>query len=167
MTKDRVRLLKSHYGVRWTAFRHNRKNPNKILPIEEKVVTNNVLPGRVLAHNCLGEMYQDLFDVVTVPEACSTVILINPLEFKYQTPQQIVDQLSCYRAYLLPNGRIIANVDTKFLIYHRLCLSRQTLCNKFKQMIAAQGFDTKFWLIEPERVSHGYGDLFLIMDSHG
>lgn len=164
MTKDELRLLKSHYGVRWAAFHYNRKHTDKIMPLEEKIVTNSFLPGKVLAHNCLGQLYQSMFDVVTDPEPCSTIALINPLEFKYKAPRQIVEQILAYRPYLLPKGRIIVNVNLQFLVYHRLCISQQSVSNIFKDLLSAAGFDVVVRLLPVDRVSYGYGQLFLILN---
>lgn len=166
MNKNKLRFFKAHFGVRWTAFRHNRKHPDKVMPLEEKIITQNFLPGTVLAHNCLGELYQVMFDVTTDLKPCSTIALVNPPEFKYQTIDQIVQQILSYRSYLLSPGRIIVNVNLMHLIYDRLCVSQPSVAKIFESMLSSAGLIVTSILLPNRRVSLGYGQLFLICDQY-
>lgn len=166
MNKFQIRKLKSHYGVRWTAFKYNRKHQQKILPSEEKFVLDNVLPGKVVAYDCLGELYQNILDVSVDLQLCNTIVLINPIRFKYKNTQQLCKEIVSFGKYLLPGGRIIANIDLKSLIYPRLYISIPTLCDQIKEICRSAGFDSNYSLIPLDKSNHGYGQIYLILDKH-
>ena len=139
MTKTQIRILKSHYGPRWHLYRHNLKNKNKKLLLGEKFIINNVLPGPVFAHQCLGEIYQGILDVHTnYHTPVSTILLINNVEFKYKTVYELVSMIADYKKYLIPNGRIIVTLNIVFLKYDRLNISVISLCNQLIESFIKQ-----------------------------
>jgi hypothetical protein len=127
MLKEQIRTLKSHYLARWAVMRHNQKNKNKVLLLEDQFVIKNLLSGTTLCYNCLGEAYQGIIDLGS-NKKYNNLVLINNLEFKYKT----VDQINLWLQeladdWLLPGGRIIFSVEHKFLIYNRIEISVDTL----------------------------------------
>lgn len=157
-------MLKAHYGIRWTAFKHNRKNQNKILPLEEKFVINNVLPGKVVALNCLGEMYRGILDVDVDLQPCNTMIMINPLNFKYKTVEQLCNEVIQFKHYLSIGGRIILNIDLTSLIYPRLHISISTLCQQIEHTFHQADFSVKRHLIPLNKTNYGYGQLYMTLE---
>jgi hypothetical protein len=167
MTKTQIRLLKSHYGPRWHLYRHNSKHANKKLLLEEKFIINNALPGPVFAHQCLGEIYQGILDVHTHGHTpVSTVLLINNIEFKYKTIDELVPMVADYKKYLVLNGRIIVTLDLTYLKYDRLNTSidslRDCTINSFKkqQLVCGQHY------VNIKNSTQGLGHIFLSLDHH-
>jgi hypothetical protein len=166
MTKTQIRILKSHYGSRWHLYRHNRKNKEKKLLLGEKFIINNVLPGPVLAHQCLGEIYQGILDVHT--DFCapvSTVLLINNVEFKYKTVDELVSLIADYKKYLKSEGRIIVTLDITCLRYDRLNISLTSLCNQLIESFIRQKFSCNKHLVDTKNVN-GLGHLLLSLTHH-
>lgn len=167
MTKTQIRILKLHYGPRWHLYRHNSKNANKKLLLEEKFIINNTLPGPVFAYQCLGEIYQGILDVHTHYQApVSTVLLINNIEFKYKTIDELVPMIADYKKYLRPNGRIIVALDIRYLKYDRLNMSVDSLCDcaidSFEelQLVCHQHY------VNIKNSTYGMGHIFLSLDHY-
>ena len=166
MTKDHVRKLKTHFKQRWEIYRHNVKHPdNKKLFLEEKFILRNVLPGPILAYNCLGEMYQGIIPVVTETSTpVSTVLMINPMEFRYATQKEIIDHISKACTNLTSPGRLIININLFIIMYDRLNISLDTYCNTLKEEITKLGFKLVNELQTMNYITIGYGHWFLSFD---
>ena len=143
-------------------MRHNQKNDSKILLLEDQFVLKNLTPGATLCYNCLGEIYQNMIDSTT-DKKYNNLVLINNLEFKYKTVDQVNDWI-CNLAEntLLPGGRIIMSIDHRFLIYNRVGISVDTLTSTW--------FDN-FKKFKPIKVLNllnksnpGYGDYFFCVE---
>jgi len=143
-------------------MRHNQKNHNKILLLEDQFILKNLSPGTTICHNCLGEMYLDIVDL-TSSRKYNNLVLINNLEFKYKTVDQINSWvLNLAEQVLLPGGRIIMSVSHQFLIYNRVGISVDTLTktwfNKFKN------FKSIKFLNLLTKSNPGYGDYFFCVE---
>jgi hypothetical protein len=143
-------------------MRHNQKNHDKILLLEDQFILKNLTPGTTICHNCLGEMYLGIVD-----QTCSikynNLVLINNIEFKYKTVDQINSWvLELAEQVLLPGGRIIMSINHRFLIYNRVGISVDTLANTW--------FDNfnKFKLLKflnlLTKSNPGYGDYFFCVE---
>jgi len=166
MNKTEIRKLKSHYGARWTEFRHNRKHHDKILCIENKFILKQIDNEPVLALNCLGEIFHDIMDVHVVPRDCKyhTLLLINNLEFKYKTVDQLVQLIVDYaNQYLLPGGRVIININLMFLKFDRINCSLNGTLAQITQKLNNCCFQVKKQLLT-ETINHGFGNIFLSLD---
>lgn len=130
MDKLLVRTLKNHYLARWAVLRHNQKNHAKILLVEDQFVLKNIVPGSTFCYNCLGEMYETIIPNLTTKcyGTCDNLILINNVEFKYKTVDEINNWLTLLaKQYLTPGGRILLSLEHRFLIYNRVENSVETL----------------------------------------
>tara|TARA_R110000868_G_scaffold408966_1_gene693531 strand:- start:827 stop:1333 length:507 start_codon:yes stop_codon:yes gene_type:complete len=167
MTKAQVRILKSHYGPRWHLYRYNSKNTNKKLLLEEKFIINNTLPGPVFAHKCLGEIYQGILDVHTQYYApVPTVLLINNVEFKYKTIDELITMIADYKKYLVPNGRIIVTFSLSCIKYDRLNISVDSLCDWAINLFKKQQLACHKHYVNIKNSTHGIGQIFLSLDYH-
>jgi hypothetical protein len=143
-------------------MRHNQKNYNKILLLEDQFILKNLIPGATIFHNCLGEMYRDIVDL-TASGRYNNLVLINNLEFKYKTVDQINNWvLELAEQVLLPGGRIIMSVNHQFLIYNRVGVSvdalTKTWFDKFNKIKLIK------FLNLLNKSNPGYGDYFFCVE---
>jgi hypothetical protein len=161
MHKQQVRKLKSHYLARWGVLRHNQKNSQKILLVNDLFVLKNLIPGRTLCYECLGEMYQNVIPDLSTSGSgqYNNLVLINNIEFKYKTLDQITAYLeNLARDVLLPGGRLILSFEHRFLVYDRVGISVDTL---FRQWIAnLENFNLVKMVSLFGKSQPGYGDYF-------
>jgi GMP synthase PP-ATPase subunit len=163
MTKHNIRTLKSHYGVRWAELRHFQKTKEHVLCLENKFIINEALPGPVLGIDCLGEVYQGILDIDTVASRkYNTLLLINNVEFKYSTVDELASVIKKYS-----NGipRVIVNFSIAFLIYDRLALSPKTVLNQIEQQLQDE-YQVKNRLLFNRINNYGFGNAFLSLDCH-
>jgi hypothetical protein len=107
-------------------MRHNQKNSNKILLVADKFVLKNLTPGPTLCFNCLGDMYSEIIENMhVIPEdVYNNLVLINNVEFKYKTVDELCDYITQVAAqYLATTGRIIFSFEHKYLMYDRVDVS--------------------------------------------
>lgn len=167
MNKFLVRQLKNHYQARWAVFRHNQKNVKKILLINDMFVLKNLLPGRTLCYNCLGEMYQDIIPNLstTIDHRFNNLVLVNNIEFKYKTLDQIADFLTTLSVgTLLPGGRVILSFEHRFLIYNRIDISVNSLIQNWASSL--KNFKTVATVSLLGTAQPGYGDHFVCLESN-
>lgn len=165
MTKTQVRLLKSHYLSRWTVMRHNQKNKEKLLALNDQFVLANLMSGDTLCYNCLGEMYQGIIPNLSTlaNKKYNNIVLINNMEFKYKTIDQLVDLINnIARQYLLANGRLIMSLEHRYLIYDRVDVSVDTLLKTLINSLKKFTPVAKLNLLR--RSQPGYGDYFLCLN---
>ena len=162
MTKHQIRYLKSHYLARWAVMRHNQKNTNKIILLEDQFVLKNLMPGTTLFHDCLGEIYKGMVDTQASPRY-NNLVLINNLEFKYKTVEEINHRIQTLAQQLLvPNGRIIFSIEHKFLHYNRITTSvDDLLVNWFANF---KKFKMIKFLNLLGKANPGYGTYFFCVD---
>jgi hypothetical protein len=165
MNKRQIRRLKSHYLARWSVLRHNQKHTQKILLINDLFVLKNLLPGSTLCHECLGEIYRDIIpDLATTASTQYTnLVLVNNIEFKYKTLDQITVYLEgLANTVLLPTGRVILSFEHRFLIYDRINVSINTLLTHWVAKL------DKFKLISTISLlgtsQPGYGNYFFCLE---
>jgi len=168
MRKTQIRVLKSHYLARWAVLRHNQKHSQKLLLIQDQFVLKNLLPGDTLCYNCLGEMYKTIIPNLstTADKKYNNLVLINNIEFKYKTPDQLkvlLEELS--EKLLLPNSRIILSFEHKFLIYDRIGISVNSLINNWLAELKKFKLVSKILLLGKSQP--GYGDYFFCLDYCG
>lgn len=168
MHKSKIRALKSHYLERWAVLRHNQKNQQKILLLQDQFVIKNLLPGNTLCYNCLGEMYQTIIPNLstTADNKYNNLILINNIEFKYKT----LDELTAYieelaTQLLLPTGRVILSFEHRFLIYDRVGISVQSLFDNW--LTSLQKFNLVSKILLLGKPQFGYGDYFFCLEYYG
>ena len=162
MLKNQIRTLKSHYLSRWAVMRHNQKNQDKILLLEDQFVIKNLLPGTTLCYNCLGEAYQGIINLHS-NKKCNNLVLINNLEFKYKTVDQInlwLQELA--NNLLLPGGHIIFSIEHRFLIYNRLEISVATLLSTWFNNVKHVKVLKSVNLLG--KTNPGYGDYFFCIE---
>jgi hypothetical protein len=163
---DRIltRNLKNHYLSRWAVMRHNQKNDNKILLFEDQFVLKNINSGTTACYNCLGEMYQDIIpnlECRLVP--CDNLVLINNLEFKYKTVDEITQLLlGLAQKHLSVGGRIILSIQHRFLIYNRCVVSVDSLLATWFDGI--KEFKVLKALNLLGKTQPGYGDYFFVLE---
>jgi len=167
MTKSQIRFYKSHYLARWQVFRHNQKHKNKILLHLDKFVIKNLKPGTTLAYQCLGEIYQDVIPNLFLEPATncrySNLVLINPAELKYKTPDEIISYLeSLAQDTLEPNGRLIFSFEHRFLIYNRVEVSTTKLLAEFISKFRKYQLRNMLDLLNKSQP--GYGDYFFCFE---
>lgn len=165
MLNHQVRTLKNHYKARWAVLRHNQKHDQKILSINDLFVLKNLLPGDTLCYNCLGSMYKNIIPnlSIDIDNKYSNLVLINNLEFKYKTLDQIAEYLeSLANMVLMSKGRLILSFEHRFLIYNRVDQSINTALTtwlsklkKFKLITMVSKLGT---------ASPGYGDYFFCLE---
>lgn len=167
MNKFIIRHLKNHYQARWAVLRHNQKNSEKILLINDLFVLKNLLPGTTLCYNCLGELYQDIIPdlLTTVDQHCNNLVLINNIKFKYKTLNQISDYVDtlCDQA-LLPKGRVILSFDHRFLIYNRVGQSVDSLISNWTGSL--KKYKTIASMSMLGKAQPGYGDHFVCLEAN-
>jgi hypothetical protein len=124
MNKATVRQLKSHYLDRWAVMKHNARNQDKILLVEDAYVIRNLNPGRTLILNCLGEMFVGLVDQLTVQQPSGlyqNIVMINNIEFKYLNTTELYDKIkSVADQYLDPDGQMFCTCNHRYLKYDRV-----------------------------------------------
>lgn len=166
MGKTHIRTLKSHYLSRWAVLRLNQKQDQKVLLIIDQFVLKNLNKGSTLCVDCLGEMYQGIIEnlsTVVDEKKYNNLVLINNIEFKYKTLDQIssyIDELAS--KVLLPNGRVILSFEHRCLIYNRVDISIDTLLHSWTRNL--QKFKIHRTLISRRRSWPGYGDYFFCME---
>lgn len=134
--------------------------------LEEKFVLNNTLPGPVYAHECLGEIYSGMLDVSTRFESpVNTVLMINNIEFKYKTLDQLVEIISCSAQYLNKKGRVVVTLSLCFLIYDRLNVTADSLVDQLVDQLKSCNFECAKRYINTASTS-GVGQIFLSLDYH-
>lgn len=163
MNKTKVRQYKSHFGARWTEFKHNRKNNAKILLLENKFVLSNLNPGTTVAIDCLGETFKDIINVDTVPvrKSYDNVLLINNFSFKYKTVDELVNMLAYYANF---GNRLIVNFNSGFIIYNRLNQSIASLLAELKTLLQAQGLVVVKKFSTTHIKNFGFGNVFLVLN---
>jgi hypothetical protein len=167
MTKSQIRTLKSHYLSRWAVLRQNQKQDQKVLLLIDQFVLKNLTCGDTLCFDCLGEMYQDIITNLSTEvnknKKYNSLVLINNLEFKYKTLDQIasyIDELAS--KVLLPNGRVILSFEHRFLIYNRIDVSVDTMLGSWMQH--SKKFKLHRMLNLLGNSQPGYGDYFFCLD---
>jgi hypothetical protein len=167
MNKFLIRQLKNHYQARWAVLRHNQKNCEKILLINDLFVLKNLLPGTTLCYDCLGEVYQDIIPdlLTTVDQRCNNLVLINNIKFKYKTLDQISDYVDtlCDQS-LLPKGRVILSFEHRFLIYNRVSQSVDSLIKNWTRSL--KKFKTIAAVSMLGKAQPGYGDYFVCLEAN-
>jgi hypothetical protein len=163
MNKLEIRTYKSHFGTRWTEFKHNRKNKDKILLLENKFVFSNLIAGPVLAIDCLGETYQGIIDVDTKQhrEHYKNLLLINNIEFKYKTLTELADILYGYSKIA---DRLIVNFSSVFVIYNRLNQTPQTLLGSLEELLISKKLVMRYKFFTIQSKNFGFGNVFLALD---
>lgn len=163
LDKQQVRTLKSHYGSRWTALRHNHKNENKLLLLEDRFVISHCLPGPVLAVDCLGEVYQGILDIDTQfsNREYNTVLMLNNLKFKYLTLSKLVDYINSNSGTA---KRLIININLMFLIYDRVGYSINTVINYLTQHLTNFSMVKQLYNLN---FNYGFGQIFIVLDRRG
>ena len=160
-----IRKLKSHFRLRWYLYRHNLRYSNdKLLMLDDKFILKNIIPGPVQAVDCLSDVYKDILPMASTGQPVSNVLIINPLSFLYSSPDDIVNKVVSNTANLVRPGRLIVNLNMLSIIYDRLNVSRETLCQIIITGIQAQGFVLVDRLNRFSDFTHGYGHLFLSFD---
>jgi len=167
MTKSQLRFYKSHYLSRWQVFRHNRKHSNKILLHLDKFVIKNLKPGTTLAYQCLGEVYQGIIPNLSLEPMSncrySNLVLINPVELKYKTDDEIIDYLNTLVQDMLePDGRLIFSFEHRFLIYNRVEISTTKLLGEFIAKFRKYQLCNMLDLLGKSQP--GYGDYFFCFE---
>lgn len=168
MDKAQIRLLKNHYQSRWAVLRHNQKYNQKVLLLNDLFVLKNLLPGETLCYNCLGEMYQGIIPGLSVVanKRYNNLVLINNIEFKYKT----LDQLTLYLEqitdqFALNKSRVVISLSQKYLIYDRVGISVKTLLDSWAYNLK------KFKLVNNVSLlgssQPGYGEHFFCFEYHG
>lgn len=160
-----IRYFKNHYQSRWAVMRHNQKNKQKILLINDKFVLKNLVPGTTLCYNCLGEMYIGIIDnMYTLPteQNYNNVVLINNIEFKNKTADQLVNLVTTLSSNLMSGGRLILSVEQKYLKYDRVHISRGQLLSEFVTKLT--GFKKVTFLDMFGKSQPGYGDYFFCFE---
>ena len=166
MTKSQVRKLKSHYLSRWAMMRLNQKQDQKVLLITDQFVLKNIIGDSTLCLDCLGDMYRDIIVNLSTSmdgKKYNNLVLINNIEFKYKTLDQIanyIDELAS--KVLLPNGRIILSFAHQFLIYNRVDIAIDTLLDLWTQRL--KNFKLHRMLNLRSKSQPGYGDYFFCLD---
>jgi hypothetical protein len=168
MRKSQIRVLKSHYQARWAVLRHNQKHIQKLLLLPDQFVLKNLLTGDTLCYNCLGEMYETIISNLstTADKKFNNLVLINNLEFKYKTLDQLtifLEELS--ENVLVPNSRVILSFEHKFLIYDRVGVSVDTLINNW--LASLKKFKPVAKILLLGKSQPGYGDYFFCLDYCG
>lgn len=165
MNKHQIRKLKSHYAARWAAMRHNQKQQHKILLLNDLFVLKNLSAGATLCYQCLGEIYKDIvIDLDTDPrQQYQNLVMINNVEFKYKTVQQLCEYIGNVAAqYLCPQGRLIFSFEQKFLIYNRVHQSVGSMLDEVHDRLQ------NFQLVAASNLLHksqpGYGDYFFCFE---
>ena len=168
MYKIHIRKLKNHYLERWAVLRHNQKNAQKILLIQDHFVIKNLLPGDTLCYNCLGELYQNIISNLstTADKKYNNLVLINNVEFKYKTLDKLTEYLvELSDRLLLPKGRLIVSFEHKFLIYDRVGTSVESLFDNWSKNLQKFNLISKILLLGKSQP--GYGDYFFCLEYHG
>lgn len=168
MYQSNIRKLKNHYLARWAVLRHNQKHTHKILLIPDQFVIKNLSPGHTLCYNCLGDMYQDIIPNLSTSadKKYNNLVLINNLEFKYKTLDQISDHVTAWSdQWLLPHSRLIMSFEHKFLIYDRVGISVESLFDTWSKNLKKFTLISKILLLG--RSQPGYGDYFFCLEYHG
>jgi hypothetical protein len=162
MHKSLARQYKNHYGVRWSSFKHNRKNKEKILLLEDKFIIGHS-KGSVLSLDSLGEQYYGVLDIDITPNKSvyNTLLLLNCISFKYKTVKEILDDIVVHSIYIESGGHLILNLNFRYLKYDRLNISTHSLINSIINLIIDKGFSFVRHLHIPKIVNFGYGELFL------
>ena len=169
MRKNKIRTLKSHYQERWAVLRHNQKNTQKILLVQDQFVIKNLVPGDTLCYNCLGEMYQNIIpnlSTTVVDKKYNNLILINNVEFKYKTTHELTEYLSQLSDQLvLPGSRVGVSFEHRFLIYDRVGTSVLSLIDDWLKSLHKFTLVSKILLLG--KSPYGYGDYFFCLEYHG
>lgn len=169
MRKNEIRTLKSHYQERWAVLRHNQKNTQKILLVQDQFVIKNLVPGETLCYNCLGEMYQNIIpnlSTTVVDKKYNNLILINNIEFKYKTTHELTEYLSQLSDQLvLPGGRIVVSFEHRFLIYDRIGKSVLSVIDDWLNGLHKFNLVAKILLLG--KSPYGYGDYFFCLEYRG
>lgn len=167
MNKFQVRQLKSHYMARWAVLRHNQKHSEKILLTNDLFVLKNLLPGNTLCYDCLGELYQGIIPnlSITADQQYNNLVLINNINFKYKTLEQISDYIETLTMQtLLPRGRIILSFEHRFLIYDRVNKSVDSLMENWT--LSMKKFKPITILLILGKSQPGYGDYFFCLEAN-
>jgi len=166
MTKTQIRTLKSHYLSRWAVMRHNQKHDQKVLLITDQFVLKNLLPGSTLCYDCLGEMYQGIIpnlSTTTNTKIYNNLVLINNIEFKYKTLDQIAEYINLLtKAVLNPGGRVILSFEHRFLNYNRVAISNSSLISQWAKNLS--NFKSLVILNLLGKSQPGYGDYFFCFE---
>jgi hypothetical protein len=169
MHKSKIRTLKSHYQERWAVFRHNQKNTQKILLVQDQFVIKNLVPGDTLCYDCLGEMYQNIIPNLSTTVAdkkYNNLILINNIEFKYKTIHELTECLTQLSEQLvLPGGRVVLSFEHRFLIYDRVGTSVLSLIDNWLKSLHKFTLVSKILLLG--KSPYGYGDYFFCLQYRG
>jgi hypothetical protein len=169
MNKTQIRVLKTHYGCRWSELKHNKKNKQQVLLLENLFFLSNLKPGKTIAYNCLGEIYKSThnFDVTINDELTyQNLILMNNLEFKYKTPTQLFELIDNYSKAANVKGRICVNLNSAYVLYDRLNYTLNDLVNEFVKSFATKKYVLVKKLTTTKIKNYGYGNIFLILDNH-
>lgn len=155
-----LRTTKSHFGGRWSAYKINRKNKDQIFLLEDRFILSNLVSGKTLAINCLGEVYSKVIDIDCAPQLneYSNILLINNVEFKYKTVSE-VSQYITQLANTYNSIRIIANINLFYLHYDRI---NQPIADVTQELISQIGFQVHQKLTL-QHVTHGFGHIFLAL----
>lgn len=131
MDKQQVRNLKSHYLSRWALYDHNRKSSDKYLLLLDRFVLSNILSGRTLCYECLGEIYQDILpdlETQATQQKYDNLVLINNLAFKYRSITDLCQYVTDLAHDLLrAKGRVIFSFQHRYLVYDRMNLPVQMI----------------------------------------
>jgi hypothetical protein len=111
MQKDLIRNLKNHYGPRW------RCNESDVY---SQAILSMLLPGNTLILECDRSYPQRLNLSTSKSGPYHNVLALNPMQFKYQTLNQLSKNLLDLQQQTSKSGRIFASFNFQFVNFNRL-----------------------------------------------
>jgi hypothetical protein len=111
-------------------------------------------------------MYQGIIENLSTSaneKKYNNLVLINNIEFKYKTLDQIASYLDELASkVLLPNARVILSFEHRFLIYNRVDTSIDTLLHSWSENL--QKFKIHRMFNSRGSPQPGYGDYFFCLE---
>jgi len=165
MNKRSIRHLKSHYLDRWAVMKHNIRNKDKILLPEDAYVIRQLVPGRTLILNCLGQIFNGLVNELTVDQPTGlyhNIVMINNIEFKYLDTNQLYVKIETVAAqHLAAGGQMFCTLNHRYLKYDRVNLPIESAFDHWQQKKLKP---KKIMFFEKSRLSFGNIWLWLSYD---
>jgi len=111
MQKDKIRLLKVHYGNRWR---------NRDLTLHDRVILKMLIPGTSLGFDCMArpDIVPNL--KISAEGKYNNVLALNLPVFKYKTLDQLANLVLQLQKQTLLHGRIFVSFNFQFVNFNRL-----------------------------------------------
>jgi hypothetical protein len=143
-------------------MRHNLQNDEQWVTPYDRYILDHLQPGATAACEYIGNQYARLIPNINIDSTgpCDNLIAANSTFYKYQTLNQIGQQLTELGTRLNTQGRLFAGFNFQFVNFNRL---KFDFAQEVATMLDATGLDIVGQIVRAPEQTNPYGNNFFIL----